>query len=58
MTVDTNDLIVLFLVAQTVLIPILGGLYLGIRGERIRQSRLLVIATTRVRFGARGGFGK
>ncbi len=51
-------MLTVFLVAQTIFIPILGGLYLGIREERKRQHRLFLIATTRVKLGSRGGFGK
>ena len=33
-----------FVVAQLILVPILGGFWIGIRKEREKQKRLLILA--------------
>lgn len=34
------DFLLIFVCIQTILVPILGGLYLGIRAERIKKEAL------------------
>ena len=44
-----ETVIILVIYSQTILVPILGGLYLGIKSERKRKEQLFYRALTVVR---------
>ena len=39
----------MFVIAQLLLLPLFGGIYLGIRHERQEQARLFALAVERIR---------
>lgn len=48
-----ETVIILIVYSQTILLPILGGLYLGIRAERKKKEQLFYRALTVVRHSRR-----